>query len=97
VNVYAFVVPNPYGVCASGRVATFAENRTAALRKIKTAGLKVSRSAVASPVKLKATDLTAIENDRETVWIRGVGLSVNGSFVDDDPWRPVDRFRELYA
>ncbi len=75
----------------------FAENRTAALRKIKAAGLRVSRSDAASPTKLNDVDLAAIKSDHETVWIRGVGLSVNGSFVDNDPWRPVDRFRELYV
>lgn len=93
-KVFAFEVPNPFGVCAAGRVAVFAANRTAAVRRIKAVGLSVRR---ASPVKLKDTDLTAIEGDQETVWIRGLGLWVNGTFIDDDPWRSVARFRELYT
>jgi hypothetical protein len=95
VTVYAFHVPNPYGVCCSGQVAVQAANRTEAVRRIRAAGLKPTRAAVATPLKLRTPDLAAITTDDE-VWIRGVGLSVNGAFIDDDPWRPVTEFRTRY-
>jgi hypothetical protein len=94
VTVYAFHIPNPYGICCSGQVAVQAANRTEAVRRIRSAGLKPTRAAVATPLKLGSVDLAAITTDE--VWIRGVGLSVNNTFIDDDPWRPVTEFRTLH-
>jgi hypothetical protein len=76
-------------------VAVRAGNRTEAVRKIRAAGVKPSRASVSAPLNLKDADLAAVTTDE--VWIRGLGLAVNGTFINDDQWRPADRFRELYT
>lgn len=45
------------------------------------------------PAQLKAPDLAAITTTE--VWIRGVALSANVTFIDD-PWRPATEFCNLY-
>lgn len=76
-------------------MAVRAENRTEAIRTIRSAGLKPTRAAVTTPLKLKAPDLAAITTDE--VWLRGVALHVNNTFIDDEPWRPASEFHTLYA
>ncbi|OLF16706.1 hypothetical protein [Actinophytocola xanthii] len=92
-TAYAFKVPNPFGVCAVGQVAVVASSRKEAVQRIKAEGLKVGRGELGSPLKLTDTDLATIEQDPRTIWIRGVGLYVNNTSIDDDPWRPVAQFR----
>src|SRR5256885_10192335 len=70
VKVFAWYVDNPFGRCASARVAAFGANRRDAVRKVKAYGLKVDHRTTSRFAGLDDEDLGVLRSDPAAVWIR---------------------------